>query len=511
MPKLLLLASSLVALGLPALAVEEVVLRPDLPAGEELYTPDASNVHVKSAQEKWVRKVKRPVMEVYLAPKPNGTAVVVAPGGGWNILAIEHEGRDVAKWLNERGVSAFVLRYRVGLESREISQKACIEDGLLAVKTVRQRAGEWKLDPKRIGVLGFSAGGYLAVGVATQYVAESRPDFAVPIYAVSPDNYAVPADAPPLFIAVAQDDNVRMTSSATALMDNWKKNKLSAELHVFADGGHGFGMNKKGKTCDAWTGLFAEWMQRRGLLVPAGSSVINLRPDLPISEEVFIGPNDTERRIRKITSPTLTVFQSAHPNGAAVIVAPGGGFVHLAIDKEGTDVATWLRTMGFTVFLLKYRVTLGDGETNRKAAAEDGLLAVKYVREHAAEWQLNPAKIGIVGFSAGGYVAAAAAISPDPATRANFAAPIYAAAPAELSAPAGAPPLFLAVAHNDNPRIVDSTLRLYETWRQAKIPAELHIFPSGGHGFGMRKSGAPTDSWTDRFTEWFRVQGLIPK
>ncbi|MEP7364297.1 MAG: alpha/beta hydrolase [Acidobacteriota bacterium] len=504
-----LLALSLPALVVPALAVQEVVLRPDLPAGEELYTPEAGNVHVKSPQEQWVRKVKRPVMEVYLAPKPNGTAVVVAPGGGWNILAIEHEGRDVAKWLNDRGVSAFVLRYRVGLESREASQKACIEDGLLAVKTVRQRAAEWKLDPKRIGVMGFSAGGYLTVGVATQYTAESRPDFAIPIYAVSPDNYTVPADAPPLFVAVAQDDNVRMTSSATALMDNWKKAKLPVELHVFADGGHGFGMNKKGKSCDAWTGLLADWMQRRGLLVPAGSSVISLRPDLPISEEVFIGPNDTERRIRKVTSPTLTVFQPVHPNGAAIIVAPGGGFVHLAIDKEGTDVAQWMSNLGFTAFLLKYRVTLADRDTSMKASAEDGLLAMKHVREHAAEWHINPAKIGIVGFSAGGYVAAAVATSPDPATRANFAAPVYAAAPAEITVPAGAPPLFLAVAHDDSPHIVDSELRLYTAWKKAKVPAELHIFPRGGHGFGMRKSGAPTDSWTDRFTEWLRGQALL--
>jgi acetyl esterase/lipase len=205
-------------------------------------------------------------MEVYTAAQPNGTAVVVAPGGGWTILAIEHEGRDVAKWLNARGVTAFVLRYRVGLESREASQKAAIEDGLLAIATVRERAAEWKLDPKRIGVMGFSAGGYLTVGAATQFTPESRPDFAIPIYAVAPQGYRVPADAPPLFIAVAYDDREMMTGTATGLMDNWKKANLPAELHVFADGGHGFGMNQKGKSCDAWTGLLAAWMKRLGLL-----------------------------------------------------------------------------------------------------------------------------------------------------------------------------------------------------------------------------------------------------
>jgi acetyl esterase/lipase len=243
----------------------EIVLRPDLPAGEEWYTPPADNQHVRSASEKWVRKVKRPVMEVYPAARPNGTAVVVAPGGGFNILAIEHEGRGVAKWLNEHGVTAFVLRYRVGLENREASQKAAIEDGLLAVKTVRERAPEWKINPKRIGIMGFSAGGYLTIGVATGYTAASRPDFAIPIYAVSPA-YVVPADAPPVFTAVAIDDNERMTTTAMGLIENWKKAKIPAELHVFPDGGHGFGINKTGKSCDTWVGLLEKWMTRAGLL-----------------------------------------------------------------------------------------------------------------------------------------------------------------------------------------------------------------------------------------------------
>jgi len=255
-----------------AAQIQEIVLRPDLPAGEEWYTPESTNAHVKSPDEKWVRKVKRPVMEVYPAAHPNGTAVIVAPGGGFSILAIEHEGRDVARWLNQLGVTAFVLRYRCGLETgetpamnRQLSQKAAIEDGLLAVKTVRERAAEWKLDTGKIGIMGFSAGGYLTIGVATQYTAESRPDFAMPIYAVAPEGYQPPADAPPLFVAVAFDDNERMTTTATGLMDKWKKVKVPVELHVFPDGGHGFGMNKKGKSCDAWTDLLSRWMHSLGV------------------------------------------------------------------------------------------------------------------------------------------------------------------------------------------------------------------------------------------------------
>ena len=262
-----LAAACFVMLGvLNAADPEIIVLRPDLPAGEEWYTPPADNVHRKSATEKWVRKVTRPVMEVYPAANPNGTGVVIAPGGGFSILAIEHEGRDVAKWMNARGITAFVVRYRVGLEAgREASMKAAIEDGLLAMKTVRQKADTWKLNPKKIGVMGFSAGGYLTIGVATQYSAESRPDFAIPIYAVAPEGYRVPADAPPVFTAVAYDDNVRMTSTATGLMTNWKNAKVPIEVHVFPDGGHGFGMNKKGKSSDIWIDLLGKWLTRQGL------------------------------------------------------------------------------------------------------------------------------------------------------------------------------------------------------------------------------------------------------
>jgi acetyl esterase/lipase len=258
--------------AVPAAPPQEIVLRPDLPAGEEWYSP-GNNQHVNSPSEKWVRKVKRPAMEIYPAANPNGAAIVVAPGGGFSILAIEHEGRDVARWLNQLGVTAFVLRYRCGLETgdtpamnRQLSQKAAIEDGLLAVKTVRERAAEWKIDPKRIGVMGFSAGGYLTIGVATQYTPESRPDFAIPIYAVAPEGFQPPADAPPVFTAVAFDDNVRMTSTVTGLLERWKQAKVPVEAHIFPDGGHGFGMNRKGKSSDAWIGLLAQWLRQMNLL-----------------------------------------------------------------------------------------------------------------------------------------------------------------------------------------------------------------------------------------------------
>lgn len=264
-------AVTVLALVFTAAAQQEIVLRPDLPAGEEWYTPEAGNVHVKSATEKWVRNVQRPVLEVYPLVRPNGTAVIIAPGGGFNILAIEHEGRDVARWFNLRGVTAFVLRYRVGPRpgetkenSRELRLKAAVEDGIAAVKLVRERAAEWNIRPDRIGLMGFSAGGALAVGVTTQAPAEARPSFAMPIYTGLAGPYAVDPDAPPLFTAVAWDDSERMVETATALAANWKKAKRPAELHVFSDGGHGFGMNVKGKASDQWTTLLESWMARMG-------------------------------------------------------------------------------------------------------------------------------------------------------------------------------------------------------------------------------------------------------
>ena len=177
-----------------------------------------------------------------------------------------YEGDDAARWLNTHGVTGIVLKYRVTLETREAGQKASIEDALTAIKHVRAHAGEWKIDPARIGIMGFSAGGYAAAGAAMQYEAGSRPDFAIPIYAVTPKPHLVKPDAPPLFLAVAFDDQQMFLDDNAALLLDWKKAGRSAEMHVFENGGHGFGMKKLNKASDAWTTLLLEWMKRRGLV-----------------------------------------------------------------------------------------------------------------------------------------------------------------------------------------------------------------------------------------------------
>jgi acetyl esterase/lipase len=242
-------------------------------------------------------------------------------------------------------------------------------------------------------------------------------------------------------------------------------------------------------------------------------------------EQETIGPQDHVRRISNITHPVLLAYlpESAKATGTAWIVAPGGGFRYLAIDYEGTDVARWLNANGVAAFVLKYRVarTGDDGEKDpataqdrRKVATDwalaDGQQAVRVVRSHAAEWGIAPDRIGVIGFSAGGYVAAAVALHHDAGSRPNFAAPIYPAVLGDVTVPADAPPLFLVHADNDATlSSVDNTVRLYTAWKKANIPAEMHIYLKGAHGFGMRKLDLPTDTWVDRFKDWLALEGLL--
>jgi acetyl esterase/lipase len=231
-----------------------------------------------------VRNVVRPTLTAFL-PDPtvaNGTAVIVCPGGAFHFLAIQHEGLDVAHWLNARGIAAFVLRYRLletPVPDDEFLQRLhqnladrsrmldigglAIADGQQAVRVVRRRAAEWGIAAYRIGIMGFSAGGVVTTGTAAEYDAESRPNFAAPIYSAPCDVPSVPADAPPLFIALAGDDQMAVDASVP-LYTKWQAAKHAAELHIYAKGGHGFGMYTQGLPSDAWIERFGEWLQAQG-------------------------------------------------------------------------------------------------------------------------------------------------------------------------------------------------------------------------------------------------------
>lgn len=236
-----------------------------------------------------VRNVVQPTLIAYL-PDPaiaTGSAVIVCPGGAFHILAIDHEGHEVAHWLNSRGVAVFVLKYRVApapVDSAEFSRymqelfsgdhesrratmqkiiPLTIDDAKQAIRLVRQHATEWGIASDRIGIMGFSAGGRVAAGLALEYDAETRPNFAAPIYAAIWEEINVPADAPPLFVAVAADDALVGMEPSLHLFSAWRKAGKQAELHVYGEGDHGFGMRVQGLPSDHWIEPFYQWMKRQ--------------------------------------------------------------------------------------------------------------------------------------------------------------------------------------------------------------------------------------------------------
>jgi acetyl esterase/lipase len=242
-------------------------------------------------------------------------------------------------------------------------------------------------------------------------------------------------------------------------------------------------------------------------------------------ENETVGPQDNLRRISNVTRPTLTAFlpEPASSNGTAIIICPGGGFRWLAVEHEGAALATWLNSIGVTAFALKYRVMrTGDPEEKNAADARrkeviplaiaDGQQAIRLVRSRAQEWGISKDRIGILGFSAGGYVAAAVAIHHDADSRPNFVAPIYPGTPEDVTAPPDAPPMFIVQADDDKTvPPADHSIRLYQSWKKAGVSAELHIYSRGGHGFGMRRHNLPVDTWTDRLRDWLDVQGLLKR
>jgi acetyl esterase/lipase len=239
------------------------------------------------------------------------------------------------------------------------------------------------------------------------------------------------------------------------------------------------------------------------------------------------------RVVYNVANPTLTVFQpdAAKSVGTAVVICPGGAFYALSIDSEGFDVARWLVSKGITCFVLKYRLvecmtadpttevmskgrSLGETVTPVvPLAMADGLAAIGYVRKHAAEYGVNPERIGILGFSAGGTVTASVAYNYSPVTRPNFVAPIYLAYEwvPKGEVPTDAPPMFVLAATDDPLGLAPQSVALYQHWTSAKKPAELHLYSKGGHGFGMRKQNLPSDHWIDRFADWLDAQGLLKK
>lgn len=237
-----------------------------------------------------VTNVTQPTLTAYL-PDPaqaNGTAVIICPGGGFHALSINSEGIDVAKWLQARGVAAFVLKYRLvptgedGVKEvmAKMSQPGkmdqdnaavvplAVADGKAAVTYVRRHASEFGISPQRIGLMGFSAGGTVTASVALGYTADSRPDFVAPVYAYlgAVKETVVPGDAPPMFVVAATDDQLGLAADSIKLYNRWLAAKKPVEIHIYQKGGHGFGMRKQNLPTDHWIERFGEWLRLQGLL-----------------------------------------------------------------------------------------------------------------------------------------------------------------------------------------------------------------------------------------------------
>ncbi|TYC78508.1 alpha/beta hydrolase [Novosphingobium sp. BW1] len=301
-----------------------------------------------------------------------------------------------------------------------------------------------------------------------------------------------------------------------------------------ADSPQAPGLPQPGETIDLW---------------PAGA------PDMPArapQETVTERSSDelvTDRAVLGITRPRMAVFRPDRPNGAAVLLTPGGGYKHVVVDKEGYEMARWLTARGFTAFVLFYRLP-GEGWANRSdVALADAQRAMRLVRRRASAFAIDPERVAVMGFSAGGHVCAdlaarfaARVYAPVDAADTLSAKPICAApvypvismdpaiahagsrdlllGPAPTPAleaahspdrnePADAPPHFLLHAEDDDVVPCENTLRLRAALKARGIPVETHLFAQGGHGFGLRKAiGKPVEVWPDLWRAWARTVGL---
>jgi acetyl esterase/lipase len=299
----LLATCAALAVCSPARAQTELRLWPDGAPGSEGWSIPEATTRSPSG-DRIISNVSDPTLTVYLpsASVATGAAAVVAPGGALRVLGFDNEGVKLAAWLNERGIAAFVLKYRTlqqdstaprgpaaglpGPGEREelvivrananpapddaaLGQvlELAVADAQHALALVRRRAAEWRIDATRVGIIGFSAGGGVAVGTALAPKSDASPDFLVSVYGPSLQDVVVPAHAPPLFVAVGST-HFNVTNGCLALFAAWKAAAKPAELHVYDGISAGFGMTKRGHPVDGWTERLYEWLLARGLTQP---------------------------------------------------------------------------------------------------------------------------------------------------------------------------------------------------------------------------------------------------
>ncbi len=253
-------------------------------------------------------------------------------------------------------------------------------------------------------------------------------------------------------------------------------------------------------------------------LQPAGSSTFNPGPehDTTTAKDNLVA-GKAVIRLGNVSDPTLTFYPAPRGRNSEtiVLVFPGGGYHILALDLEGSEVCEWLNSIGVNAALVKYRVPAAPGALRYSAPLTDAQHAFEVVRAHAAEWHVDAHRIGVIGFSAGGHLAAMASNAD---FRPDFALLIYPAyltaepdltalAP-ELNVSASTPPTFLIQTEDDGIH-VENSLVYYAALKKYKVPAEMHIFAKGGHGYGLRLSAEPVTQWPKLAEAWLRARGLL--
>lgn len=255
--------------------------------GEKDYVSKIWNTHV-------ITNVSKPTLQIYKADPTlsTGTAVVVAPGGGLYAHSIDSEGIDVAKWLNRKGITALVLKYRLFPTqedaTKEISQTThnllksnvqkilpwAIDDALAAIDFTRKNAKDLGVSIDKIGLMGFSAGGLVTMGATFNCTTENCPDFIVPVYPwmIMMDGYEVPENAPPMLVICAADDPLKLAEPSVDLYSDWRKKDKKAELHIYSKGGHGFGMKTQNLPSDNWIERFYDWALAEQLVTTKGNN-----------------------------------------------------------------------------------------------------------------------------------------------------------------------------------------------------------------------------------------------
>ncbi|OWK34384.1 alpha/beta hydrolase [Fimbriiglobus ruber] len=274
--------------------------------------------------------------------------------------------------------------------------------------------------------------------------------------------------------------------------------------------------------------------------------VLDLWPGVAPGEKGDVGPEEDVpakpgqrpvRRIGKISKPLLSVFKPAKDKdtGAAIVIAPGGGYSILAWDLEGEEVAAWLNSIGVTGIVLKYRVPRRASQPKDAppiGALQDAQRALSLVRSKADSLGIDPKRVGMLGFSAGGHLTAWTATNPDKraydpvdeadkqSCRPDFVVLVYPAyltdkkkpdqLAEEIRVSKDTPPCFFAHAYDDGVS-PENSVRMFLELKKLKVPAELHVYSTGGHGFGLRKEGKPCATWPDRCAEWLATQGITTK